>query len=76
MLQGNSLQLTIFCINTALIYTAYRSVRTYLCGLQHLFGWDLLAQLCQGSQQVIFALLWQLQDGFIAHDVLNYNHSL
>ena len=49
---------------------------TYLCGLEHFPGWDLLAQLCQGGQQVVLALPWQLQRGLVAHDVLNHNHPL
>lgn len=49
---------------------------TYLCRLEHFSGWDLLAQVCQSRQQVVFVLLGQLQHGFIAHDVLDHNNPL
>lgn len=49
---------------------------TYFSGFEHLPGWYLLAQVCQGRQQVVLALIWQLQDGLEAHDVLNNNHPL
>lgn len=49
---------------------------TYLCRLEYFSGWDLLAQVCQSSQQVVFVLLGQLQHGFVTHDILDHNHPL
>lgn len=68
-----------FCIPTLRQYSVnHKQIpgSTYFCGLEHLLGWDLPAQVGQRSQQVIFALLWQLQDRLVAHDILNDNHPL